>query len=346
MKKVLVGISGGVDSAVTAAILKKQGFDVVGITFVFTEDFDTLDAKLVCDKLNIKHLVVDYKKEFKEKVITKFIEDYKSGITPNPCILCNRYVKFQFLYEEMVKNNCDYIATGHYAKVIDGSLYKGNDLNKDQSYFLCELTKEQLKHVIFPLEKITKEETRLIAKEFNLDNADKKDSYDVCFINNSFKEFISEYSNNEEGNIINVLDNKIIGKHNGLSKYTIGQRKGLNIGGFENRMYVVGKDINKNILYIATGDDNNYLISTSCVLDEVNILEPLEDKIYTAKFRYRQEVNEVHLMYDNDKLIVEYNQGIKAVTPGQICAIYDGDKCIAGGIIKEVRKNNEKLWYL
>ena len=346
MKKVLVGISGGVDSAVTAALLKEQGFEVIGITFVFTEDFDTSDAKVVCDRLGIKHLIVDYKKEFKENVINKFINDYKNGITPNPCILCNRYVKFQFLYEQMIINYCDYIATGHYAKVIDGSLYKGDDKNKDQSYFLCELTKQQLNHVLFPLEKITKEETRKIAKDYGLVVADKKDSYDVCFINNSFKEFISKNSNNEEGYVINVLDNKVIGKHTGLSKYTIGQRKGLNIGGFEDRMYVVGKNIDKNILYIATGDDNSYLISTSCVLDEVNILEPLEDKMYTAKFRYRQDVNEVYIKYEDDKFIVEYKQGIKSVTPGQICAIYDGEKCIAGGIIKEVRKNNEKLWYI
>ena len=345
-KKVVVGISGGVDSSVAVVLLKEQGYEVVGVTFVFTDDFDSTDSILVCKKLGIEHHIIDYRKEFKEKVIDKFISDYKKGITPNPCIMCNRYVKFKFLYDAMIKYNCDFIATGHYARVIDNHLYKSNDLNKDQTYFLCELTKEELSKVIFPLEGIEKDKVRKIASENNLINANKKDSTDVCFITSNFKEYIKDSIKENTGDVIDIVTNRKIGKHNGLSRFTIGQRRGLNIGGAQDRMFVVGKDIDKNILYVAVGSDTNYLISDSCILDNVNLFnDDINSNNLTAKFRYRQQEVPVKVEYKDDKLLVKYDS-VKSVTPGQICAIYNGDECIGGGIIKEVLKDGKKLWYL
>lgn len=347
MKRVVVGISGGVDSSVTAILLQKDGYEVVGVTFKFTDDFDANDAVKVCEKLNIEHHIIDYTKEFKEAVVDKFINDYKNGLTPNPCILCNRQVKFNYLYKAMLDLNCDYMATGHYAKVIDGRLYKSVDLNKDQTYFLCEITKEQLNKVLFPLEGISKDVVRNIALEHNLINANKKDSTDVCFITGKFKDYIMDKINNNKGFVIDVETSKIIGEHNGLNRYTIGQRKGLGIGGTKDRMFVVGKDTKKNILYIALGDTNDYLISDSCIVTSVNWLSDIKIDKCTSKFRYRQEETEVEIEWLNDtEVLVKYPQGVKSVTPGQACVFYNEDECLGGGIIKEVRKDNKKLWYL
>ena len=347
MKKVIVGLSGGVDSATAAALLKERGYEVIGITFVFTEDFNSTDAIKVSKKLNIEHHIIEYKDLFKEKVINKFINDYKNGITPNPCILCNREVKFNFLYQQMQQLNCDYIATGHYAKIIDGSLFKSADLKKDQTYFLAQLTKEQLSKLILPLEGITKDKVREIARKYDLEVADKKDSTDVCFITTNFKEYINKQIENKIGDVVDVKSNKKIGEHTGLMQYTIGQRKGLNLGGQDERIYVVGKDLEKNILYVAYGDDNEHLISTSAIIERINWISTSKPKKCVAKFRYRQPENEVEIEYlENGNIHVKYPQGIKAVTPGQACVFYLGEECLGGGIIKEVQKNSQKLWYL
>ena len=346
-KKVLVGMSGGVDSSVAAVLLLEQGYEVVGLTFKFTEDFDSNDAVKVCEKIGIEHHIIDYRDIFKETVIDKFINDYNSGITPNPCILCNREVKFNFLYQNMLKYDCDYIATGHYARIIDGKLFKSSDLNKDQTYFLAQLTEEQLSHLLLPLEGITKDVVREKARLCGLEVADKKDSTDVCFINNKFKEYIADKVDNTSGDVVDVETGNVIGRHNGLKSYTIGQRKGLNIGGTQDRMYVVGKDVKKNILYIALGDKSDYLVSTSCLLENVNFINKDKVKNAKAKFRYRQEEIDVEIDYVSDQeIIVNYPEGVKSVTPGQACVFYNGDECLGGGIIKDVRKNNEKLWYL
>lgn len=347
MKKVIVGLSGGVDSATAAALLKEQGYEVIGVTFVFTEDFNPSDAINVSKKLNIEHHIIEYKDLFKEKVINKFINDYKNGITPNPCILCNKEVKFNFLYHQMQQLNCDYIATGHYAKIIDGSLFKSADLKKDQTYFLAQLTKEQLSKLILPLEGITKDKVREIARKYGLEVADKKDSTDVCFITTNFKEYINKQIENKIGDVVDVKSNKKIGEHTGLMQYTIGQRKGLNLGGQDERIYVVGKELDKNILYVAYSDDNEYLISTSAIIERINWISTSKPKKCVAKFRYRQPESEVEIEYLEDGNIhVKYPQGIKAVTPGQACVFYLGEECLGGGIIKEVQKNSQKLWYL
>ena len=346
MKRVIVGISGGVDSSVAALLLKEQGYEVVGITFIFTEDFDENDAIKVCEKLNIEHHIIDYRKEFKETVINNFINDYNHGITPNPCVLCNKEVKFNYLYQKMLEYNCDYIATGHYAKIIDGKLYKSDDLNKDQTYFLASLTTKQLEKLILPLEGITKEKVREIANNNDLINANKKDSTDVCFITTSFKEYMDNVLTNKEGNVIDVDTNKIVGKHNGLTKYTIGQRKGLNIGGFKDKMFVVGKNVEKNELYISFGENTNYLLSNSCIIENVNFNVEDIPKECSAKFRYRSQEYKVNLeILNNNEILVKYDD-VKSVTPGQACVFYNGNQCIGGGIIKTVCKDKEKIWYI
>lgn len=341
MKKVIVGMSGGVDSSVAAILLKNQGYEVIGITFIFTDDFDTKDAIDVCKKIGIKHYIEDYRETFKTTIINSFINDYNNGITPNPCVLCNKEVKFNFLYQNMIKYNCDYIATGHYAKIINSKLFKSADLNKDQTYFLASLTNEQLSKLILPLEGITKEEVRKIALENNLINATKKDSTDVCFINSNFKDYIATKTTNKQGKIINIDDNTTIGIHNGLSQYTIGQRKGLNIGGNKDKLYVVGKDINKNILYVSLGEDNKHLYSDSCIIENLNWISDKKYNQCTAKFRYRQLENDVYIDFIDDKtVLVKYPQKIKAVTPGQACVFYKDNECLGSGIIKEVYQNN------
>ena len=346
MKRVIIGMSGGVDSSVAIILLKEMGYEVVGVTFKFIDDFDTKDAEEVAKKLSIEHHVIDYRDKFKNKVIDKFINDYSCGLTPNPCINCNRVCKFKYLFENMKKYNCDYIATGHYAKIKDSKIYRSIDLNKDQSYFLYNLPKEYLSKIFFPLEGIDKNKVREIAAKNNLVVANKKDSYDVCFINTSFKDFISKNTKTAPGEVIDVKTNKVIGKHKGLENYTIGQRKGLNIGGTEDKMFVVGKDVKKNILYIAFGTDNDYLISTSCLVNNINYLGDEKVTKCTAKFRYRQKDIPVELEWLDKEVLVKYPQGDRAVTPGQSCVFYNGDECLGGGIIKEVRKDNKKLWYL
>ncbi len=347
MKRVLVGMSGGVDSSVAVILLQKQGYEVVGVTFQFIDNFNPEDAIEVAKKLNIEHHVLDYRKEFKKEVIDTFINDYKNGLTPNPCVICNKYCKFKFMFDNMEKYNCDYIATGHYAIIKDNKLYKSKNKEKDQSYFLCEIPKEKLSNIIFPLEGLEKDKVREIARENNLLISNKKDSFDVCFITDTFRDYMKNNTKEETGKVINIKTNEVIGEHIGLSNYTIGQRKGLNIGGTEDKMYVVGKDLDKNILYIALGDNNEYLISTSCIINKVNFLVDNIPNTCKAKFRYRQQELPVEIeLLDNNEVLVKYNEGVKSVTPGQACVFYQDDLCLGGGIIKEVQRNNEKLWYL
>jgi len=347
MKRVVVGISGGVDSSVAAVLLQKQGYEVVGVTFKFIDNFDDTDAKAVCDKLNIEHHTIDYRDIFKEKVIDRFINDYNEGITPNPCFICNRFVKFNFLYDAIKEFNCDYFATGHYAKIENGKLYKSVDLNKDQTYFISNVKKEQLNHVLFPLEGIDKAKVREIALENGLINASKKDSTDVCFINDNFRSYMDENIKNSAGDVVDVESLEVIGKHDGLNKYTIGQRKGLNIGGNKDRIFVVGKDLEKNILYIASGDNNDFLLTDSALIENVNWISDKKVDSCMAKFRYRQQENEVKLEFlDDNKLRVYYPQKIKSVTPGQAAVFYLDNECLGGGVIKEVYKDNKKVWYL
>ena len=367
MKKVVVGMSGGVDSSVSALLLKQQGYEVIGL---FMRNWDSLadgemdapttdsgicpqeedynDAKKVCDKLGIPLYRKDFVKEYWDYVFTYFLDELKKGRTPNPDIMCNKYIKFDMFAKEAVKLGADYIATGHYARIKDGKLLRGIDDNKDQTYFLSQVSKEQLKNVLFPIGDMVKPDVRKMASEYGLITAKKKDSTGICFIGErNFSNFLKNYLPNQPGDIVNIDTKEVIGKHIGLMNYTIGQRRGLDIGGYKDRMFVVGKDLNKNILYVCIGEDNDYLITDSCIVDTVNWLG--DKKIYkcSAKFRYRQQDNDVQLKWlDDGNILVTYPQGVKSVTPGQACVFYLGEECLGGGIIKEVRKDGKKLWYL
>lgn len=367
MKKVVVGMSGGVDSSVSALLLQKQGYEVIGL---FMRNWDSLadgefngpttdsgicpqeedynDAKKVCEKLGIPLYRKDFVKEYWDYVFTYFLEELKNGRTPNPDIMCNKYIKFDMFAKEANKLGADYIATGHYAKIENDKLLRSKDKNKDQTYFLSQVSKEQFQNVIFPLGDIEKPMVRKIAEENELITAKKKDSTGICFIGErNFTNFLKNYLPNTPGDVVNIDTNEVIGRHIGLMNYTIGQRKGLNIGGTEDRMFVVGKDLEKNILYICLGEDNDYLISDSCIVDNINWLSDNKYDRCTAKFRYRQEDVEVELEWLNDKeIMVKYPQGVKSVTPGQACVFYKDEECLGGSIIKEIYKNNKKLWYI
>ena len=260
--------------------------------------------------------------------------------------MCNKYIKFDYFVKEAKRLGADYIATGHYAKIENGYLKKSFDTNKDQTYFLSQLSKKQLENVLFPLGDIDKNEVREIAKKEGLITANKKDSTGICFIGErNFKKFLENYLPAMPGDVIDIDTNEIIGKHNGLMYYTIGQRRGLDIGGNKDNMFIVGKNLDKNVLYVSFGD-NDYLYSTSCIVDNLNFNCDLKPTKCSAKFRYRQEDIDVEVEYlNNEEILVKYDK-VKAVTPGQACVLYYNDICIGGGIIKEVRKNDKKLWYL
>ena len=367
MKKVVVGMSGGVDSSVAAILLKEQGYEVIGLFMrnwdssinndylgnpnlnnnICPQEEDYNDAKLVCEKLDIPLYRVDFVKEYWDYVFTYFLEELKLGRTPNPDIMCNKYIKFDCFIKEAKKLGADYIATGHYARLQDGKLLRAVDDNKDQTYFLSQLSKKQLNNILFPIGDLIKSDVRDIALKYDLITAKKKDSTGICFIGErNFKEFLKNYLPAKPGNVVDIESKKIVGKHQGLMYYTIGQRKGLNIGGNTDKMFVVGKNLENNILYVAFNDENEYLKSDSCLVSNMNFISDLRPEKCTAKFRYRQKDIDVNIEYlDDDNIIVRYND-VKAVTPGQACVLYSGSECLGGGIIKEVRKQNKKLWYL
>ena len=282
-------MSGGVDSSVVAYLLKQEGYDVVGATMKLIDNDSTNqsinDAKDVCDSLEIKHYVFDLVKEFKDIVISNFIDSYKNGETPNPCVVCNKYFKFGYFYEEVKKLGYDYMATGHFARVIDGKLVFSNTSNKDQSYFLYGINKDVLNHVILPLEKFnSKDEVREIAKNANLKVFSKKDSQEVCFVpNDDYKAFLEgKIDNIKSGNII-LSDGTVLGKHNGLINYTIGQRKGLNIG-YKEALYVVDLDTVNNNVIVGSNDD---LMHDKLIAEDINLLvDKLPNELY-AKVRSR-----------------------------------------------------------
>ena len=358
MKKVVVGISGGVDSSVAALLLKQQGYEVIGLFMrnwdstinndylgnpnlnndICPQEKDYNDALAVCQKLDIPLHRIDFVKEYWDYVFTYFLDELKKGRTPNPDVMCNKYIKFDLFVKEAEKLGADYIATGHYAKVIDGQLYKANDKNKDQSYFLAYVNKDMFKKVIFPLQDLTKPEIKKIAYKYDLVTANKKDSTGICFIGErNFKKFLENYLPNIPGKIVNIETNEVVGEHIGLMYYTLGQRRGLNLGGFKNKSYVAKKDIENNILYIATGDENKYLYSNEAIIEDFNFLTYKKITNCTCKFRYRQEDIKCNVEYlENNKIKVIYDKA-KAVTPGQFCVLYDGDLCLGGGIIEKVK---------
>ena len=341
MKRVLLGMSGGVDSSVCAYLLKKEGYEVVGVTMtLFTPASESTaieDAKKVCEKLNIEHHVIDYQKEFKSTVIDNFINSYLNAKTPNPCVVCNKKLKFGLLWEKAKELNCEYIATGHYAEIIDNKICS-IDSPKDQTYFLYSINKEIIPHIIFPLSKYSnKEEIRRIAEDQNLVTYNKKDSQDICFIENG------DYSNFLENNLDKlpnqgnfVLKNgAILGKHKGIIYYTIGQRKGLGIS-YKHPLYVIS--INKDKNEILLGEEQD-LYSKSIKIVDTNILVDELPKKAMAKIRYKSKLVPCNItIVDNNNITIVFDEPVKSATPGQSLVLYDNNILLGGGIINEVFK--------
>lgn len=376
MKTVVVGLSGGVDSSVACALLKEQGYRVIGLFMrnwdsttnndvlgnpdidddICPQEVDFQDAQKVADKLGIELHRVDFIKEYWDNVFTYFLDEYKKGRTPNPDILCNKYIKFDAFIEHSKKFNPDFIAMGHYARVThDGDVHqmlRGIDDNKDQSYFLSQLTSEQLSTILFPVGELNKQEVRDIAHKYDLATKDKKDSTGICFIGErDFNKFLSNYLPSKQGNMV-TEEGEVVAKHAGLMYYTIGQRKGLGIGGskkFGNEpWFVIGKDLDKNELIVGQGFHHPTLYSDECLVDDVNLINMKEfdgELKCTAKFRYRQKDNDVTISFKGDELVVKYPQGVRAVTPGQACVFYQGDICLGGGFIKAVYKDGKQRIY-
>lgn len=355
---VVVGMSGGVDSSVTAALLKEWGFNVIGLFMKNWEETDENgvcqaskeyeDVISVCEKLDIPYYSVEFIKEYRDNVFSHFVEEYKNGHTPNPDILCNREIKFKVFFDKAMELGADYMATGHYCQTtkVDGEnrLIKGLDSNKDQSYFLYTNKNEILEKVLFPIGGMEKSEVRSIATKYELSTKDKKDSTGICFIGErNFKNFLSNYIDFEEGNF-ETLDGEVVGRHSGLSFYTLGQRKGLGLGGPGEPWYVVKKDIEKNIVYVERGEfhpamycDELSATEASWVGGELTLSLPLK---CWAKVRYRQQDQECILeSIDKGVLKVSFTNPQRAVTQRQSIVFYteiEGFKvCLGGALIKE-----------
>ena len=344
-KKVLLGMSGGVDSSVSALLLQEQGYEVIGVTMQLLdkENIESInDAKKVCQKLGIEHHVVDLKKVFKERVIENFISTYMCAKTPNPCVECNKYLKFGELFNIAKQFECDYIATGHYARIEYSNIYnqyvlaKSKSKLKDQTYFLYDIDKKNLPNIIFPLSDFDdKNEIRKIAEERGLEIAQKKDSQEICFIeNNNYIEFLQKQNLGktiERGNIV-LKNGKILGTHNGLIHYTIGQRKGIGIS-YQEPLYVIKLDSEKNEVIVGTEKELYSKELTAKKLNflvDINLQEGIEIQ---AKVRYRANPAKATLKVEGDFAKVVFEQEQRAITPGQSIVFYMDDIVLGGGKI-------------
>jgi tRNA-uridine 2-sulfurtransferase len=354
-KTVVIGMSGGVDSSVSAWLLKQQGYNVVGLFMKNWEDDDDseycstrqdwLDAVSVADRLSIDIEAVNFATEYKDRVFSVFLNEYSAGRTPNPDILCNSEIKFKAFLDHAYSLGADYIATGHYARVreVNGEfqLLKGLDPSKDQSYFLHRLNQAQLSRTLFPLGEINKTEVRKIAHSLELSNAAKKDSTGICFIGERpFRDFLNRYLPTQPGPILND-EGKQVGEHVGLSFYTLGQRKGIGIGGQKEGSgepwFVARKDIKANVLFVVQGHDHPWLHSHTLEAEQAHFIAghlPVNMQI-ACKARYRQGDSICHLqLKDDEHFHLDFAESQFAVTPGQSAVLYDGDVCLGGGVIQ------------
>ena len=394
MKKVIVGLSGGVDSSVSALLLKEQGYEVIGLfmknwhdeSLTISNDCpwleDSNDAMLVANKLNIPFQTIDLSKEYQSRIINYMFDEYKMGKTPNPDILCNREIKFDVFLKLALNLGADYVATGHYCQVesFDKNnkkiyrLLSGDDHLKDQSYFLCQLTQKQLSKVIFPIGKLTKKEVREIAKKNDLITAEKKDSQGLCFVGKvKLPDFLKKKLTPKKGKVIKVdnnfissdkqesdfesnksyleslctpqifseTDGKYIGDHNGAFFYTVGQRKGLDIGGFKDPLFVITKDIDKNILYVGMGSDHPALFKKALFISKKDIhwvrndltLEPNETMEVYFRVRYRQPLERGKIFMYKNGLFILFDRPISSIASGQFASWYIENELIGSGVI-------------
>ena len=385
--RVVVAMSGGVDSSVAAFLLKKQGYDVLAIFMKNWHDEsvtisaecpwleDSYDAMLVAEKLNIPFQVIDLSNEYKDKIVDYMFNEYEEGRTPNPDILCNREIKFDVFLNTALKLNADFIATGHYAQVeskeLDGNkvyyLKSGKDKDKDQSYFLCQLNQFQLSKTLFPIGSLKKDEVRSIAKENELITADKKDSQGLCFVGKvKLPDFLQQKLSKKKGNVVlipkdlNLYDNfnseeyenddsngylyqpdmgKVIGEHSGAHYFTIGQRKGLSIGGMKDPLFVLATDTNKNIIYVGEGENHPGLYRFSLRVKKTKMhhvvgkLNLSNSQSLLARIRYRQPLQKIDVKLMDKYYLISFDKKQKSIAKGQFVAIYNGDNLISSGII-------------
>ena len=354
-ERVVVGMSGGVDSSVAALLLKEQGYDVVGVFMknweeqdengTCTAETDWRDVREVCELLDIPCYSVNFAKEYWDRVFSYFLKEYRAGRTPNPDVLCNREIKFRAFLDFAMSLGAEKMATGHFVCTDgEGHLLRGADPQKDQSYFLYMVHREQLKKSLFPVGKMTKAQVRQIAEANRLPVSRKKDSTGVCFIGErNFKKFLAEYLPAQPGEMVTPAG-EVVGTHDGLMYYTLGQRRGLGIGGRGDgrSWFVIGKDLERNRLLVAQGEDHPLLYSSLCIAGDVTwVGEALAEKGQpfrcTAKYRYRQADQPVEAVWEADgKLRIRSLVPQRAVTPGQSAVLYDGEKCLGGGIVEKV----------
>lgn len=345
MKHVYIGMSGGVDSSVTAALLLQQGYTVTGVYMKnWTQDLpgmkcpwadDLADAKRVAVQLGIPFKVFDFQQEYKQQVVDYMIAEYKAGRTPNPDIMCNQEIKFNLFLRTALEDGADMVATGHYARVQDGKLLTGLDKNKDQSYFLYRVTQDALEHTLMPIGELTKPEVRKRAAELGLVTAEKKDSQGICFVGKvGIKEFLQQYVTAESGDIIDKKTGAVIGQHDGAIYYTIGQRHGLNVGGGL-PYYVTGKDMAKSQVFVTTDLNDEALWLKKVRLNQVHWINGQPDlaKTYQVRLRYRAPLIDCRFELQGDDLLIHLSDAERAITAGQSAVIYDGDRVAGGGIV-------------
>lgn len=372
-KKILLGLSGGVDSAISGYLLKQQGYDVTGcfmrnwdsianndingnptlLGSKCSQELDFDDATKTAKELGIPILRVDFIEDYWNRVFKYFLDEYKEGRTPNPDVFCNRYIKFDSFRKYAHEHGFDNIAMGHYVKRVGDKLFKAFDKTKDQSYFLSEITLEQLKDTLFPLGDISKHEVREIANKLNLTIANKKDSTGVCFIGERrFKEFLENYLPSHKGKIVDIVSNKVVGEHDGVLYYTVGQHRGLNIGGLvgfkSEPFFVVGKSVKDNILYVGQ-EENPYMYSYKCKLNRFNFIADknmLKSRFdCLAKFRYRGQDMKVNVEYISDDEVYIHYDKYKYIAKGQVCVLYlENEQMLGGGtIISTYDKNGKEI---